>query len=62
MCDYAVGLSRQLNGSVIPSERKIMLLLLISLLSSLCLRFRNLVSSVPYSITFQHEHNHIMIH
>lgn len=23
MCDYAVGLSRQLNGSVIPSERKI---------------------------------------
>lgn len=23
MCDYAVGLSRQLNGSIIPSERKI---------------------------------------
>ena len=22
MCDYAVGLSRQLNGSIIPSERK----------------------------------------
>lgn len=22
MCDFAVGLSRQLNGSVIPSERK----------------------------------------
>ena len=21
MCDYAVGLSRQLNGSIIPSER-----------------------------------------
>lgn len=23
MCDFAVGLSRQLNGSVIPSERKL---------------------------------------
>ena len=23
MCDYAVGLSRQLNGSIIPSERKL---------------------------------------
>jgi len=22
MCDYAVGLSRQLNGSIIPSERE----------------------------------------
>lgn len=23
MCDFAVGLSRQLNGSIIPSERKL---------------------------------------
>lgn len=23
MCDYAVGLSRQLNGSIIPSEREL---------------------------------------
>lgn len=23
MCDFSVGLSRQLNGSVIPSERKL---------------------------------------
>ena len=23
MCDYAVGLSRQLSGSIIPSERKL---------------------------------------
>lgn len=22
MCDYAVGLSRQLNGSILPSERE----------------------------------------
>lgn len=22
MCDYCVGLSRQLNGSIIPSERE----------------------------------------
>jgi len=27
MCDFAVGLSRQLNGSVIPSEREFLLLL-----------------------------------
>lgn len=26
MCDYAVGLSRQLSGSIIPSERKIVYL------------------------------------
>lgn len=25
MCDYAVGLSRQLSGSIIPSERKIII-------------------------------------
>jgi hypothetical protein len=30
MCDYAVGLSRQLNGSIIPSERKTFLPLVIS--------------------------------
>ena len=23
MCDYAVGLSRQINGSIIPSEREL---------------------------------------
>lgn len=27
MCDFAVGLSRQLNGSIIPSERKLNILL-----------------------------------
>lgn len=27
MCDFAVGLSRQLNGSVIPSERELASLL-----------------------------------
>jgi len=27
MCDYCVGLSRQLNGSIIPSERKIVVYL-----------------------------------
>lgn len=27
MCDYAVGLSRQLNGSIIPSERKLVIII-----------------------------------
>lgn len=27
MCDFAVGLSRQLNGSIIPSERELTSLL-----------------------------------
>lgn len=32
MCDYAVGLSRQLNGSIIPSERKFLILILFNFL------------------------------
>ncbi|KAG6501080.1 hypothetical protein ZIOFF_040948 [Zingiber officinale] len=33
MCDYAVGLSRQLNGSIIPSEREILTLLAFNFLN-----------------------------
>ncbi len=43
MCDYAVGLSRQLNGSILPSERKQIftsLLLLVSLLEMFRLKYR----------------------
>ncbi|KAF5481700.1 hypothetical protein F2P56_002334, partial [Juglans regia] len=41
MCDYAVGLSRQLNGSIIPSERPdhMMLEVLYEFRHRLCLNF-----------------------
>lgn len=43
MCDYAVGLSRQLNGSIIPSERKLIHLLIANLNGSI--KYKNLHDS-----------------
>jgi hypothetical protein len=40
MCDYAVGLSRQLNGSILPSERKQIFTSLLLLVSLLEIMFR----------------------
>lgn len=43
MCDYAVGLSRQLSGSIIPSERKLIHLLIANLNGSI--NYKNLYDS-----------------